>query len=258
MVGRKKKETYMTEASEFDTAPAAGVDTNSPEFQKAVAEAVAGAIPALKDQILSHLAEARGAAPAASEGTADHAFANALAMSLAQLTDQGTGRKRVAPEILRARSEHRDCMTTLIIDARASGLIPVYSLKNKCYLDEVMIEPFYIAPDHTQRPTEIEWLGVPNEAMSPVNDIAQKIHAEFVGSIGSVAKDDNLPERELKVTPGGVVVKGRPMGRNTAKNSVNQPAATSEGLRVRHKDAPGQFKETHILGTVAAPARQTA
>lgn len=245
-------------ASEFDTVAPAITDT--PEFRQAVADAVAQTIPALKEQILAHLTDARGttAAPAASDGTADHAFANALAMSLAQLTDQGTGRKRVAPEILRARSEHRDRMTKLIIDARASGAIPVYSLKNKCYLDEVMIEPFYIASDHTQRPTEIEWSGVPNEAMVPVNDIAQQIHAEFVGSIGSLAKDDNLPERELKVTPGGVVIKGRPMARNTAKNSVNQPAANSEGLRIRHKDAPGQFKETRILGTVMAPARQTA
>ena len=245
-------------ASEFDTTTT-GI-TETPEFREALAGAVAQAIPALKEQILAHLTDARGsaAAPVASDGAADHGFAQALALSLAQLTDQGTGRKRVAPEILRARAEHRDRMTKIIIDARAAGSIPVYSLKNKCYLDEVMIEPFYIAPDHTQRPTEIEWSGVPNEAMAPVNEIARQIHAEFVGSIGSLAKDDNLPERELRVTPGGVVVKGRPMARNTAKNSANQPAANSEGLRVRHKDAPGQFKETRILGTVMAPARQTA
>jgi hypothetical protein len=98
---------------------------NSPEFQAAVASAVAKAvpalIPALREQILQNLGTARGDAPAV---PGDHLWADALAMSIAQITDQGTGRKTVAPAVLKARSEARALMVQLIVEARAARRDP--------------------------------------------------------------------------------------------------------------------------------------
>lgn len=232
--------------------------TETPEFHKAVGDAVAAAIPALKQSILANIAAARGDATAPAQGT-DQAFAEGLAMALAQLTDQGTGRRRVAPEVMRARAEAADRMMKLIIKAHADGKVPGYRLKAKCYLDEVLIDPVWIAPDHTQRPTEIDWPGVPNSAMVPINEAATEIHKAYSESIGTVPKEDQVTDGPFRVTAGGLVVKGRPVAQRAQTGLRNgaPPTAGEQGLRIRHKEeAPGRFKEVNILGTVAPPARE--
>ena len=231
----------------------------TPQFADAVASAVEKALPALRAQILGNLANARtdvGTGPAAQPG--DHAFAESIAMAIASLTDQGTGRKRVAPVIVQQRIVARERMTQLIIEARAAGAVPQYNLRNKVYLDELLVEPVWIAPDHTQRQTVIEWSSVPNEAMIPVNDVAKGIHAAFMDSIGSVEKP--APEAALLgVTAGGLVVRsGSRAMRPLAALGTQEHQTTEGGLNVPHRNRPGQFVEKRILGTVMEPARQTA
>ena len=231
----------------------------TPQFANAVASAVEKALPALRAQILGNLANARtdiGTGPAEAPG--DRAFAESIAMAIASLTDQGTGRKRVAPEIVQQRLVARERMTNLIIEARATGQVPEYNLRNKVYLDELLVEPVWIAPDHTQRQTLIQWSSVPNEAMIPANDVAKAIHSAFMDSIGSVEKP--APEAALmSITAGGLVVRsGSRAMRPLAALGTQEHQPTEGGLNVPHRNRPGQFVEKRILGTVMEPARQTA
>jgi hypothetical protein len=227
--------------------------TETPEFHKAVADAVAKAIP----DIVAHLSAIRGA-PAGD----DKAFAEGLAMAIAALTDQGTGRKRVAPEIVEQRSKARTRMAELLIAAKAENRIPSYRLTNKVYLDEVLVDPIYIDPaSKSQKPTEIDWPGVPSEAMIPINDVAREIHAAFCLSIGSVAKEHLIAEKPFAVTANGLVVKSGGLALRPASvlgmNPEAQQQATGEGLRIKGRGTgiPGEHKEVRVLGTVAAPAR---
>jgi hypothetical protein len=227
---------------------------NSPEFQAALAAGIAQALPVLRDQILQNLGTARGAAPAVS---GDHAFADALAMSIAQLTDQGVGRRHVAPEVLKSRAEARALMVQRIVEARASDQVPLYRLKHAVYLDEVLVDPVFIDSEKVQRPTEIGWPGVPNEAMQPANEAARGIFQAFTDSIGSVPANHQQPEREVKVI-GGLVVQGRPIPRPGVNTDPGNGLSGDGGLTVPHLGRGGRYKETNVLGTLAAPARQTA
>lgn len=221
--------------------------SETPDFKAAVAEAV--------KEILAKLATAKEGRPAESK---DAGWAEEVAMAIASLNDQGVGRKTVAPKILRQRAEARQLMTELLVEAKAAGEKPVYKLRNKVYLDEALVEPVWIGPDHTQRATEIEWANVPNEAMVPVNKVAKAIHKAFQDSIGSI---ENAPaERPLAgVTAGGLVIKsGSRAVRPVAVLDEHGAQQNNEGgLSVLHKGKSGQYKEVHVLGTVADPARQT-
>ena len=53
----------------------------------------------------------------ASADPAMQSFADMLAQAIASLTDQGTGRKRIAPEVLKARMEANIKMNELIYSA---------------------------------------------------------------------------------------------------------------------------------------------
>jgi len=148
-------------------------------------------------------------------------------------------------------------MLDLLVSARAEGRVASYELRNKVYLDEVLVDPIYMGPDKAPHPTQIDWPGVPNEAMVPINDTARDIHAAFIESIGSVVKLEGISDEKLGVTPGGLVVKGGAVQqRRELGNMGPQPDPQAEGLRLRHKDnAPGNHKTIRVLGTVAAPAR---
>ena len=250
-VAEKPRRGRKSNAQRAAEAAAAIPVMETAEFKAAVAEAAAKAV----EGILSTLNAGREVAgtteaPAAS---IDNRFAEGLAMALAQLTDQGTGRKRVAPEIIRKRGEARDLMEALILEARAKGRVPKYRLRNKIYFDEMLVDPMYIdRSTKAAMPTMIEWPGVPNEALVPENDVAKDIHAAYLESIGSVAKEVVSAQY---VTAGGLVVNGRA----PARREVGGGASAGEGLRIAHRSGSGNEDVLiNVLGTVAAPARQSA
>ncbi len=239
----------------------------TPEFKEAVANAVKKEMEGLKDWVLEHLSEAREGA-AADPG--DTKWAEAMALAIAQLANQGVGRARpVAPEIIRQRADARERMVKLIAEAKAKGERPVYRLRNKVYLNEVLVEPIWIDPNHVQQQTEIEWDGVPNSAFIPVNEVAQRIFAAYSDSVGTV---DKTYEREIAgVTAGGLVIK---TGKNVVPNSpAMRPPVALKGepeqgkpaiatvfanqLNVKHRGRGGQYVPKNILGTVAPPAQET-
>ena len=234
--------------------------TDAPEFKAAVAEAASKAV----GDILAKLEDAQTASRVSTPKQDERSFAEVLAMSIAELNDQGTNRKRVAPEVLAQRSKARDAMMELLIEARATGRVPVYQLRNKVYLDETLVDPIYIAKDKTQRATEISWPGVPSEVMIPVNDIAKEVHAYFLSSVGSMDPKHQIKSQPLFTTAGGLVVQGRPTATRAAHGAVIgadgalvEPGIPGEGLSVGHRDAPGAYVARNVLGTVAKPAMQT-
>ena len=243
----------MTESQQH---PAGFVET--PEFQAAVAAAASKAV----EDILAKI-EAAAAANRVSAPQQDNVgLAEALAMSIAEISDQGTNRKRVAPEVLQQRAKSRDTMMELLIEARATGRVPIYHLRNKVYLDEMLVDPVYMSSDKRQMPTEIHWPGVPSEAMIPVNDIAKEVHAYFVSSIGSLDPKHQIKSEPLFTTAGGLVVQGRPTATRAARGTIvgdGLPGGVEggEGLTVGHRGAPGHFSAVNVLGTVARPAMQT-
>ena len=231
---------------------------DTPQFQEAVAAGIASATDAITERILKQLTTARGNSEAVDEA-GDQGFAQALAMAIANLTDQGIGFKKVSPEIVRARAEGRERMVELLIAARAEEQIPVYNLRNKVYLDEVLIDPIYIDPaSKEQRQTEIEWQGAPNEAMVPVNDVAKGIHRAFMDSIGGRSTRNYEQKGLAGVTGGGLVIRsGSKAVRPITALGDKAPVITEGGLKIPHKNQGGRYVEKNILGTIAPPARQT-
>lgn len=227
--------------------------TETAEFKDAVSAAASKAAA----EILASLQANQGGQT--KQGDAN--FAEGLALAIAQLSSQGTGRaKPVAPEVLKARTDARERMTELIVAARARGDVPTYELRNKVYLSEVLIDPVYIDPaTKEQRPTSIDWQGVPSEAMIPTNEIAKAIHEAFSNSIGVVTIDSTkfIKPEHFSVTGQGLVVRGgsqalRPM--HVGNGQQGDPNA-DDGLRVHGRGGQGKTKTINVLGSVAAPAR---
>ncbi|HQT65355.1 MAG TPA: hypothetical protein PLO16_12665 [Acidocella sp.] len=192
-------------------------------------------------------------------------FTQKLALAIAELSDQGTNRKRVAPEILAARAAAHDRMVKLIMKARNEKLRPEYRVISEIYFNERRVQPFKIGPNKTPEPVDILWSGVPNEALRPLNDIAREIYAEFKSSIGNGQhvtagqwKEDNRP---VWITAGGLVVKGDgPVRRQISGLGDPEPnlkPAFEDEFDVKSFNDP-RAPEVRILGTIAPPARQNA
>lgn len=202
-------------------------------------------------------------------------FAGAQALATAEIADQGTSRKRVAPEILARREAAAKRCRELVAEARRKSSdahvagdqaekerwMPTYRVTSKVYFGERLIEPWRRLPGQGAGVVaqEIVWMGVPNDALSPINETAQEIYAAYRESVGSteqlrsvkgphggIAEQDN---RLFWMTPGGLVVKGDP--------PPKMFVGTSPEMNVRPQDNNDpNAPEVFVLGTVAAPARQ--
>ena len=191
------------------------------DFKSAVAKAVA--------EVLKQARAEEGTQGSASDPT----WMRALAMEISQLTDQGTGRKRVAPEIIRSRQVSRELMVKLIAKARAAGRTATYRVRAKTLLADRVVEPYWIDNLHTAQPTIIDWDGIPNEAMVPENKTAKEIYEAYKGWIGSTERV--VPEDSLAITPGGLVVHGGAASISAGKRRVGLDVP--KHWRIRH-DSP--------------------
>ena len=246
-MARTNKSPTNAEPAVQTVDPATKPVTETPEFK--------AAIDSFKADIIAQL-NAAGSSRAAAPGS-DHAFADMLAMAIAGLTDQGSGRKHVAPQVIKARSDARERMMKLIV---AEGRVPQYELRNKVYLDEVLVDPIWIDPaSKQQRATVIEWRAVPNDVMVPVNEVAKEIFTAFRESIGTV-EDAPIQPAIMGVTAGGLTIKSgsKAVREVVAFKNAAEPHESSGGLNIAHRGKPGQYVEKNILGTVAPAARQTA
>lgn len=242
-------------APEAPSAPAVEPLRETPEFRRAVADSIKELLPDLRKEIMESL----GGLPKPQGG--DTGFAEALAMQLAALTSQGVGKKiPVAPEVLKIRAEAEEKMLGLLVAAREAQTPPTYILRAKIYVGDRLIEPKWVDPQtKSQRDTEIDWYGVPNEAMLPVNDVAKEVM--FAYEMAHTMK----PKEALSapnLRNGGFIFDGKVVVRagEPAQRVTNAPGAMSEvdGLRVKGRDLPGQYVQKNIVGTIAAPAIQLA
>ncbi|HXT79047.1 MAG TPA: hypothetical protein VN702_05745 [Acetobacteraceae bacterium] len=225
------------------------------EVEALVAQRVADAVAGVEKR-LAVLIE--GSVPGV-RSSPDTMSMEGLAMAIAALTDQGTGRhKRIDPKELVRREEAHERMVALIERASALKTPPSYRLRHMVYFGEMKVNPVWIDRDHRQQATEIDWYGVPNEALEPINDVARAIYAEFATWIAAAAKRDL---GQMRVTANGLaIIKGPPQivrpdeAQHVGRGGVEGPLTPV----IRGRTAPGPMAETHILGTVMPPARQTA
>lgn len=233
----------------------------TPEFKDAVekvkqesAKAVADALALMRTNV--------GTSPSAG----DTASAESLAMAIASLVDQDSGRTHISPEVLRARANARERMEELLIEVRAKGDVPSYEVTSVVQLDDQLIKPSWIANDHVMRPTEVDWCGVPNEAMRPLNEVARKIYAAFCESIGGApdhqgiidANEAAMRGQTPQLNSSGVVVRGANK-RRTVQQDVEARQLQEGGVRLRHESEsdPTRGKYVRVLGKTMAPARQS-
>lgn len=262
--------------------------TDSPEFKAALEAGIATGIEKATAQIMAMLSARTDAPPTASAAPppgpslADRSFADALAMSIAQIGTQGVGKiKPVAPEVMAERTAAHGRMVKLIVDAykacqvaRAEGdqealerATPIYRLRDKVYFGEQIVQPMWIEPGtRRQRQTEIEWFRAPNHSMVPHNDIAQAIHAEFMQWTGTKPETPLDDLRDLAMTASGFVVRGgsaslQSKGSLRDVEAQHTGAETHQnlgGLRVRSSRGVGGTREVNVLGTLHRPAIENA
>jgi hypothetical protein len=208
----------------------------------------------LRDQILQNLGTARGDAPAV---PGDHAFADALAMSIAQITDQGTGRKTVAPAVLKARSEARALMVQLIVEARAAARSratrsSTRSTSTRCWSIRSGSAPI----TSSGRPDRMAGRSERGDA---AGERGRGGHLQGVLRLDRhLAGEPSAAGARQQGHPGGLVVHGRPLVRPAASAEPSNGISGEGGLRIAHLERPGAHKEVRVLGTVAQPARQQA
>lgn len=238
MAGRKPRDRtlFMAEADKEVVSLTKG------ELKAMIAE---GAREAAKSAVTEVTTELM--AKAAKDGGASlpdfGAMFERMAMAIAEISDQGTSRKRVAPEILAARASAQARCIKLINEARAAGLDPEYKVIAKTYLSERFVEPWQPGPNKQPIQTEIIWKGMPNKAMRPINDVAKAIYAAFDESIGTQEHINGLDNRQHYMTPGGVVVKGDP---KVSRREI--PAEMLEDVKITNNSDP-TAPFVQVLGT---------
>jgi hypothetical protein len=236
--------------------------TATPEFQKLVAEAVA-----------KTLAEMGPSPNTPGVDDATKAFFSQMAASIAEMSDQGTHRRRVPPEIMAKRKAAAEKCEKLIAHARMmihqareekneqkeKLWTPEYRVIAKIYFGERIIDPYRRGPDKTVVPQEIYWTGAPNECLRPLNKVAEDIYDAYRESIGGSEKLRSITGphggivaqdgRPYSITAGGLVVKGE----ISPKAVINAPQDFDNSLSDNNDP---NAAEVHVLGTVAAPAKR--
>ena len=257
MAGRKSRAALAAESVSIPL-------TETPEFRRAVEQATAQAVAAAMAQLAEH-----GAPKGAGTDPDATGLLRGLAMSIAEITDQGIGQqKRVDPRVIEQRETAKGRMDNLLREvherlaqAKQSGdaamqaeWTPEYRVIGKIYLNERLIEPFRKQADNQIVPNEIYWTGPPNDLMRPINGIAQRIYEQYRGWVGNPERVKGADTRPVWITAKGLVVKGDPPARATVAPDVEFKDALSVKDGVKMGDDPNATT-INVLGTVAAPAR---
>jgi hypothetical protein len=260
--------------SEPQTKPdAAPSFVDTPEFKSAVGAAVTDALA----QITAKMAQNAPAAVSGSSGSELMDLFQQMALSIAEVSDQGTNRKRVAPEVLLRRENAKNAMGDLLMAARdlPKAERPRYRLVAKVYFGERLVDPFQRLPDKRVVPTEVYWLNAPNDAMRPVNKSAKAIYEQYLIWVGGNAATVGGHQVPAWVSPKGVVIAAPPpataqqhgltIEAEPLEMDDGTPVPMGGGRAVPEDDDFGiinqndpRAPEVSILGTIAPKAKQTA
>ena len=154
-----------------------------------------------------------------------------LVVAMKKMSDPQSQKKHLSPEELRLMEEGREEMVRHIMEAHERNEWPRYRLTRKVYLAEQKIEPQVLdASNRKMVPQDVDWRGVPSEAMVPINEAARKIHAAFMKSIHSRSVVD-APRP-------GFVLHGKEVLRTAPGEERGDDLPTGDNLRVLGTVAP--------------------
>lgn len=237
MAGRKSKEQIAAEKAAED----ARINTMVEERFKLFA-----------DQLQARL-QGNEAAPLPSGEAGLSKVLSDLVANMERMMRPADAKRVFSPEELRSMDAGREEMARLIIEANARQEMPHYYLTRKVYIGEMKIEPQFRDPvTKEMKDRHINWPGVPNEAMVPVNEVAKKIHAAFVKSIAG--------KTPLRNTLSQFVLHGKEVFKGHDRHMEVPVSAPKDSLAaVLAPNAAGfanadTVKQTlRVLGTVAQP-----
>lgn len=255
------------------------------DARRMAAEAAEAAAHLAVETMTARMAEASpGAAPTGMNAEL-RSFADGLAMAMAQLGNQGTGKELVDPAIIAKRAKARDAMDRRIAECRRDGIAPKYVLTGKVHLGNQLINPLWADQFRVEHQQIVWWNHVPNQAMAPADpdneseapacEAAREIFDLFCESIGvapsAASRVQTLDRYGHRVSPRGNVFEQAPMPpaitRQTALYGVGDvvaetpawPQAEVPQTGVTVRAGSGHEIKTHpmnVLGTIAKPARQ--
>ena len=246
MAGRKSREQIEAEDA-----------TREAELTARVEERVTELFAQMRAQMESE--EKGGTAPApvasAPSDSPVSQILSDLVVNMKKMMDPQSQKRVFSPQEMESMEGAREEMIRLLIRANEEGEVPVYALRSKVYLGERKIEPQYLDTRTNKMVTqEIKWPRIPNEGMIPVNEIAARVHAAFMASIGGASMNKNVASQF--VLNKNFVMQQAPTDAMDVGNAP--PEDIRQDARRVGADPIDYSKPINILGTVAAPVTPTA
>lgn len=230
-----------------------GADT-PPEEEKVITMSPSDLKALIAEQVAAALAVGGGGGQG-SIGDIKNVFQE-MALSIAEMSHQGDRTyKPVDPRILAARKAGQDKLDALLTRVRENrkfardqaysseqaredavlAVSPKYRALAVVALEESLIQPYKQDPATKKAlPVEFYWCGEPNDAMIPLNDIANEIHLAFCESRGSRSMIEKRSLKPVWMTEMGLVVEGN---RVPARRGIEEAATP---LRDQFLDIPGE------------------
>jgi hypothetical protein len=182
-----------------------------------------------------------------------------LAQELSTMNDQGVGKKtvRLTSAQIADMKAGDERMRELLREYGERNVAPQYEVLRHVYLNENLIEPTYRDTDRRMKRTNILWMGVPNEAMKPVNAAAEAVYAQFIRSIAGTTRYNERPiEIDYSRRDGGLKVLNHSNIDNGTPHMRMPSDDFSGGLQVLNARVAGDLENINVLGTIHPAARQ--
>lgn len=242
---------------------AQALDTDAPAFKAAVADAVAKQTADLAAQMaeLKAMLQNPAASQASPQITLNEGLKAAfehMGMTLADISAQGVGvQKPIPPEVIRAREEARGLMIERIIRAKRDKEIARYRVNAVIQADfgragQALVQPFWEDRDKVKQPTEIDWPGIPNSALVPLNEVAKEIMALYRDSVGNMGRVSAAEELKA-IGPAFVHGAGGLIKKRDAPGQFDLEPEEG-GVKVHNRGGRGATRRVNVLGTIAEPA----
>lgn len=263
-------------ADEMDDGAATADITLTPEFEMALEMRIAAERDKMYREVMEDVRRTavQPTAPSSAGMTEDTilSFARAIAMSNAELADQGTNRKRLSPETLEVRAKaETELLGLLETCARMSDDdpdLPVYRVISRTYIGDRVIDPY--TADPTRKgvlvPQQVIFCSKPNMALEPVNDTAKAIFSAYERTMAGgssvqpgISTPDPLNDKPLWMTDKGRLL-STPTATAMEHGMVSEPVrVTADMVRARPVQeiiSPHDPRASKIpvTGTIAPPA----
>ncbi len=261
-------------ARKSNAAIAAAEAAKLEEINRKAEERLQAMLPAIVAGLVGELGKVRAdlgpnAAPVTAESQiTTKSVLEGLAHAMAKAADPANKRRILAPEIVEERALAREEMKRAILQFHAKGDVPIYQVVRTTFLNQTLIQPQFQNPvTKAMDDQEIDWPGVPNQALLPVSDSAKEIHAHYLKSIGARAGhvlmgfqkvDGEIEQRAVPLSDleAPIVLSGKEIRRGHAGAPRGAEMSISDSLSAdpRRGNPAARPKTQNILGTTAAPA----